>query len=369
MSLITINLTITASPNSPRIPLKVEEKTTPSDLRKNVATATSIPLPNLRLIFRGRMIKDDDSITDVIEEYKLENESVLHCMGKPEKKEAAAPAAPTSPVAAPAAGSTVSVKPSAATTATTPTASSNLQQALTTLRSSNPPSAYLTAVTTLQKILTNIISHPLEEKYRSIKKSNASFHKRLGGVHGGGDAIMQACGFEIVNTDQGETSYSLQATPSAWNQLLETKKQVDAAVVEAQMMQNSGVAAPAAAAAPMMPPAAGAAPMPGFGASMPPMPPGGLTPDMQRAAAEMMSNPAAMQQMLQVRFVVEDVSRLDFSKDIRHSFVNMRTSFSLRIPPCDKCWNRILDSPIIPCFDNLWMHSRRIHKCCNKCLK
>ena len=81
--------TITAN-NGQRVALKLDETdVTPKKLRDMVSAVTKIPLKDLRLIFRGRMIKDDDSVASVVDEYKLENDSVLHCMGKPVQNDAA----------------------------------------------------------------------------------------------------------------------------------------------------------------------------------------------------------------------------------------------------------------------------------------
>ena len=52
-------------------------------LRKMVAEVTHIPVHELRMIFRGRMITDSEAGASAIEEYKLEPNSVVHCMGQP----------------------------------------------------------------------------------------------------------------------------------------------------------------------------------------------------------------------------------------------------------------------------------------------
>ena len=205
---VTVNLTITAAPAAPRIPLQIPKDVSGSSLRQLVSDATKIPLPKLRLIFRGRLIADDDK--NAVEEYKLEDESVLHCMGKPEGADAWTTASSTTgastAAAAAAAGSSVTINPPSRNVDTVAaTASDPLRTAFNTLRASNPPQTYMTAVTTLEKILSNIITNPLEEKYRRVKKQNAAFQKRLGGLTGGDDA-MKAAGF-VTQLDSGEEVY------------------------------------------------------------------------------------------------------------------------------------------------------------------
>ena len=90
-TIMTIQLTLTALPGAPRVPLELSSTNdstvnlTSSELRQLVSTKTKIPLSALRLIYRGRLITDHtaDVATNVITEYKLENGSVLHSMGKP----------------------------------------------------------------------------------------------------------------------------------------------------------------------------------------------------------------------------------------------------------------------------------------------
>lgn len=270
----------------------------PSNLRKQASEATKIPIGSLRLIFRGKIIGESGT-TKAVEEFKLNADCVIHCMGKPQVSAApAAEAAAASPAAA-AAGSSVTIQPPS-NAAAAPASANTLQTAFTTLRSSNPPQTYMTAVTTLDKILSNIISNPMEEKYRRVKKQNAAFQKRLGGLMGGDDAL-KAAGF-VVEVDGAEEVYIMHASAEKWPALVVTKTAVEGAVREAQAAANQSSAPPM-----MMPGAgAGAAGMPNFG-GLPGMGDGGMggpggmmgNPQMQQAAAQMMRDPQAMQAMLQ----------------------------------------------------------------------
>lgn len=286
---LTVNLTLTGAPSAPRVPIVIEKTTTPSQLREKAAQETKIPLDQIKIIFRGRLIANDNS-KEAIAEYKLENDCVLHCMGKPVESAPAASAPASTPSAA-AAGSSVSFLPPAAAAPMNNTSTSasaggdSLQDALNTLRSSNSASDYLTAVSTLEKILSNCIDKPLEEKYRTVKRQNAAFQRRLGGLQGGHNAIL-ACGF-VVQGQGAEESYVLVASPEAWPKLLATKQKVSTAVMETKSAAGTTSAPPAAAAAG------------GFGgASLPPV---GMPAGMGAAMSNLMADPNALQAMLQVR--------------------------------------------------------------------
>lgn len=277
-------------------------------MRVLVSETTGIPLAQLKLIVRGRLITDDSS-KNAISEFKLEDQSVLHCMGKPVAANAGTetPASASSAnsandtVATPTAVPTPSVPATVANSATsnnnntaasTPT---SLQAALQRLRQLNSPDVYKTAVTTLSKILKNIIDNPMEEKYRKVKKNNAAFNRRLGGLPGGGDAIMLAAGFTLETGD--EPMYLLQASAEAWPSLLEAQTTVNQAVQQAETTAAASQVAPPPPAETF--PGMGAG-MPGMGAGMPGMGAGLNSPQMQAMANQVLSDPQALQSMLQV---------------------------------------------------------------------
>jgi len=188
------------------ISLQIPKDVTSSKLLQLVADGTKIPLQNLRLIFCGRLIGNDDK--KAVEEFKLEDDCVLHCMGKPEgypeSASQATAAGNARTTGGASAGSSVTINPSSIGP-TPPDAGNPVLAAFDKLRSSNSPQTYLIAVTTLEKILSNIIANPMEEKYRKMRKGNAAFQKRLGGLVGGEDA-MKAAGFSF-ETENDEEFY------------------------------------------------------------------------------------------------------------------------------------------------------------------
>ena len=341
--------TITAS-NGQRVPLTINDnettKMTPTQLRTQVSTVTKIPITELRLIFRGRMIKDDDTLEhSVLTEYKLENESVLHCMGKPVVAVAAAvvdssdnnTVSGTTTSTSSSAGATVDsnrtvVPPlsrpmgSRSSAASIPRSlpimnpngdvSSNvhnldndpLKKALVRLRQNNPPSIYATGVTTLERVLKNIIDHPMEEKYRQVKKQNAAFHKRLGGLIGGHDCML-ATGFTVDNdTSSGEEVYKLQATAQKWTYLTEKAQQIVIDASQQAKLQQQQAQQPSSSSSSLPVGVGGHEGAGGMMSGLPGGGPGGMNmnmndPNMQNMMSQMMQNPEALATALQVRYI------------------------------------------------------------------
>jgi ubiquilin len=288
MSTLTVHLTITGADGAPKVPLTIEPSVTSTQLRQQAAEATKIPIESLKLIFRGRLISNNDTQL-AVSEFKLEDGSVLHCMGKPAPAASSAEGGVSSQAATtnnnlasasaaqPASRLSFNAFPSASVSAPAPTADP-LQAALATLRAGLSQADYLTAVQTLEKILSNIVTQPMEEKYRSLKKSNAAFQRKLGGKRGG-DELMKAAGF-IVEIREGVEYYALQASAEAWPKLVATHGILQAVVRQAQAIS-------AAPAPPPVPPTIGSSSNMPF--------------NFDQIPSDFMSNPVALQGMLQVR--------------------------------------------------------------------
>jgi PUB domain/Ubiquitin family len=287
MSSFNLYCAITAN-NGERVPIQISTESSSTELRHKASQATKIPLADLRLIFRGKMIKDDSS--PAVSTYQLESDDVVHCMGKP--------ATGPTPVLVPAAAAdnlsgeaAAAIPPASSPVIGHEYAVDPLLSALTIIRTSNPPQAYSTAMATLSKVLSNIADNPMEEKYRKVKKGNAAFIKKLGGLRGG-DAAMKAVGF-VIELQDGTEFYQLHASPEAWPRVMAAKATVDAAAEEAKRALGGGDGNPGATSGAFpgmmgaMPPAA----MAGAGAN---------DPMLQSAMAEMSRNPEMMRSMLQV---------------------------------------------------------------------
>lgn len=292
---ITLHLSLTSSPSTPRVSISVPQDppATGADLRQLASTATKIPLQTMKLIYRGRVIANKEE-GDVVKEFKLEEDSVIHVMGKPAATTTAATASSSSSVSAATSsnnGASVNLQTNASSAATAPsTDASPVSAALTTLRTSNSNDVYRTALSTADKLLNNIISHPMEEKYRTIKKSNPAFNKRLGGVSGG-EALLLASGFTIETVDGNEV-YVLRPSAQAWPKLVAAGDEVKRTVAENSNQSN--FAHPTSSAAP---------PMAAGGDMFPGMPGGGMGMGMggggvDAAMQQMMNDPNMMQNMM-----------------------------------------------------------------------
>ena len=294
MSKISLFLSLTNPPR--RLQIEIEQDATANQLFEVASSATSIPQENMKLIFRGRIISNKEvSITD----FQLEEGCVIHCMGKSvavvgqeNASSSLSSATTTSPLVSSSTTRTATVQPvltvnnearSTTTATTAPTLSSEISLSTSILKMKTNHSAedYITGLTTLSKILTNVIEKPMEEKYRRMKKANAAFQKRLGRMEGAQDAMF-AVGFE----DEGE-EYVLKPSAEAWPKVLQSKKTVDEAIAEHQRAQ-SYTAQTQQQHQPFS--------LPNFGSGMG-MPPS-IDPSMMEGVAEMFNNPETLQALL-----------------------------------------------------------------------
>jgi PUB domain. len=231
--MLKLSLSLTNPPR--RVPIEIASGCCAKKLFQVASEATKIPLDNLKLIFRGRIISNsNDDEGNVVDEFKLEDGSVIHCMGKP--VETAAMPAPAEPASAAA-----EINVESSTAAKTNPPPCPLKTSLGRIKSHHSASEYKTALDTLTKLLSNVIQNPMEEKYRKVKKSNAVFHKRLGRLTGGTE-ILLAIGFRAVageaDADNGEEYYVLTPSPDAWPKLLQSKETIDEAVRNHEMEQQ-----------------------------------------------------------------------------------------------------------------------------------
>ena len=69
------------------------------------------------------------------------------------------------------------------------------------------------ALSTAATLLENILEHPAEEKYRTVRKSNAAFQRRLGRFPSG-LALLRAVGFEDATQVEDATQHPEAAAPT-----------------------------------------------------------------------------------------------------------------------------------------------------------
>jgi len=174
-----------------------------------------------------------------------------------------------------------------------------LKIALETMKSNHDATTYAAGTQTIVKLLDNIISHPMEEKYRKVKRANPAFQKRLGRLSGS-EAALESIGFTVQQQEQDATSsassmtgeYVLVPSVGAWPKLLECQNILKTANSEAQRARDIGaVGGNTNSSAPGM-----NAPIPpGMGAMGMPNIPGGAA----GMAESLLQNPSQLQSLLQ----------------------------------------------------------------------
>ena len=189
-SMITIHLSLTSSPTSPRINLAIDSGGSISalELQTQVSEATNIPPSRLRLIYGGRVVvvqaprpppPPSERPQNVLVEYGIVDGSVVHVVAGP--TESAVDARTATGNARSMAGLASLVDTTSTTTSSssnnnsstlpctfdnnfnannnTTSSSSSLTEALITLQTNNNAHVYHTALATSNKIFTNIITH------------------------------------------------------------------------------------------------------------------------------------------------------------------------------------------------------------------
>ncbi|KAK1935746.1 Ubiquilin-1 [Phytophthora citrophthora] len=209
--------------------------------------ARRFPVSAQRLIFQGQILQDDKLLKD----YNVAAGCALHLTLTP---------------------SAVAAANAAATQVTGPAPPTQLRAFLQQMRDQEPHEQYATAVRTLQKICSNIVGHPNEEKYRKLRVDNAALKAKLFDRIRGQDSV------KVVGFQDGVMAghLVLVPTPEKWENLVACKAVMDSVAT------SLGAAAPA----PTTP--FGAPSMGGFG---------GMGGDFASQAQALLQNPAMLQSM------------------------------------------------------------------------
>ena len=295
------------------MPLFLGPSPTVGELQEKITAKTGIDAQFQRLIFAGRILKTP---TDTLEAVKVKDGNVVHLLdrtpaGGAGGASAGAGGAAAARAAAGASGASGASGGARAAVAAVPAAAvmgaaggggsggsggqglqgTPLGAALARIRVAHAvrPAAAQTTLSTLSKVCGNIIDHPTEEKYRSIKRANKVFVNKIGGVDGG-TACMEAVGFTSSTLESGEGAMVLEASAEAWPKLVEGRKAVDALLAELKSAASSAPAAPA------MGGMRGGGMGGGLGGGMP----AGMGEMAQQMQQQMQQNPAMAQQVCTV---------------------------------------------------------------------
>jgi len=74
------------------------------------------------------------------------------------------------------------------------------EDALAMLVASNEEQAVIECLETLEKLMKNIISKPMEEKFRNLKVSNPAIIKKIYSLEGS-ETLIKAMGYERVDEE------------------------------------------------------------------------------------------------------------------------------------------------------------------------
>lgn len=138
-----------------------------------------------RIIFQGRILNKD---SQTLEECKLKDG--LTVVVQAAQAGAATTSAAAGTAAAPAAASAAAAPAATAAAPARPMpglglgmggglAGGPMGQAVATVRG-QPAGVARECLSTLTKVIDNIVGHPTEEKYRKIKRANAGFSRKVG---------------------------------------------------------------------------------------------------------------------------------------------------------------------------------------------
>lgn len=98
-----------------------------------------------------------------------------------------------------------------------------LYEALKVAKENNSSDDYWKAVESLEKMLLNVKSYPLEEKYRKIPIDEPWYTGKVGSLEGH-EKLMAAAGFHTERLSDGMNYYLMEASQEAWDDLLQVGK-------------------------------------------------------------------------------------------------------------------------------------------------
>jgi len=167
--------------SSDTVGVEVNEHAQVEHLRHRVAIATQVDFDSIRLIFKGKILKDDSSIAS----YGVNEDGLtVHLAISGKVARVAAPS--SSPPGTPEPVSSMNMK--------------RLEKELGELESKNGVSKSKDAIQVMVLYMKNIMNHPDDIKYRSIRTANLKFSSKIGSCEGG-MACMKLLGFEIKPRD------------------------------------------------------------------------------------------------------------------------------------------------------------------------
>ena len=207
------------------------------EVKSVVENISGVPKECQKWIYKGRILTDQMTLLDA----NIVDGNTVIVM-----RTAASRAAPSgAPAAAPAAAQNAPMNNISINNAsydqpyTRPLPSTErFDTAMFELLQNSDETVVQAAVTILLKVISNIILHPLEEKYRKLNKTNAAFSKKVGSISGG-SSCMIALGFQIMGDE-----WVLVPSADAWENITSCKTKLEkfAKRLSDQIASSSGQA-------------------------------------------------------------------------------------------------------------------------------
>lgn len=209
-----------------------DENDTVGNLKAKTSSIVNVPATEQKWIFQGRILTDNMKVS----ESNIKEGSCVILMKVAGAVKSSTSASPSTPAVGTSSSSAPPLPPSPSlATASTPNSASISTSAPTPsfpgirpsmggggvlfdramlLLLGNDEATVTNAVSTLLKIVNNIIQSPMEEKFRKVSNKNAAFSKKVGTVPGG-PQCMTALGFTLRGDD-----WILEPHPELWDNLL-----------------------------------------------------------------------------------------------------------------------------------------------------
>jgi hypothetical protein len=161
------------------------------DAKSKVENITGVPKSNQKWVYKGRILTDQMTISDA----NIIDGNTIIVMRTAQPQSAASDTPSKSPIPSPSV-SPVNAANVPSFIGTVPS-TAKFDSAMRDLLNLNTDETVIkTTVNLLLKVISNIISNPLDAKYRRLNRTNAAFSKKVGSVTGGNNC-MTALGFQV----------------------------------------------------------------------------------------------------------------------------------------------------------------------------
>jgi len=219
------------------------------ELKAKLEAETQIPSDLQKWVYKGKIVANDTTL----ELLEFVDGDAIHVL------KAAGSNSPSTTASSAPVNSTIQSPPP-----TTVKPVPHFDQAMRYLLSHNSDEESIKSfLATTSKIISNIINHPFDEKYRKLKSTNPNFQKKIGSMIGNAQ-VLNALGFQSIGEE-----WILHSSAAAWDNIVSCQAKLNVFMDKLRLMPaNSGSTAATATQGPTssfppQPPATQPAPAPG----------------------------------------------------------------------------------------------------------